>query len=940
MNASFTPPDPAWTVPATAAPMIALLRPVRRPPRRAWMRAVSIGLTLMLMLVLALSAGPARAACGSLGCVSAGPRLASVNSTQGVLLNALLGGLTNSTLTLTVLDWNTLATGDLSLLRTVSALQASVNASTPASTLTANATVAQILTAASTGATAEGRTQLAASLNALAIALNGLSTPIQLGQLLQSNGVLGTTRINALELVTGVIQLYNGSNVATTPNPITLSGSSLGLGSLIGNVALQAQVVEPPVINCGAVGTSFHSAAIRVKLSIDLVSVALNVSVLDVLLGGTVSASIAHLDVYVEVARTDGVLTAINALSSAVTVQATPGVAALYLGTISDSLFFNRNHAINVASDLTWGTIGQLSVGALTVDILAQAAAVGSAVGASTVTLTPGSPTATVYSNAGFATTLVSTLIGNLQVNLGPGLAGGLVTSVINLLKPILQTALTTTVNSLVTGLIDPLLNLLGIRLGETDISTEGVVMACAVSGNVYSDVNHNGALDGGEAGTGLTLYAKLIPATQPAGPAVAVAAISPSAGTFSFTSVAAAGYSVVINATASATDLVPATPAGWLGTEAPTLTRSFTLSTADVPNQRFGLFNGSKLSGTIFKDNGLGGGIANNGIRDGTEPPLSGGVITATDAGATLLDRAVSADLGTYTLWIPASASGAVQVAHAGLDASWLVVSGAPGTTGGSFSQANGTVSFTPTAGTVYTGLNFGDVPVNVLQPDGQQSVLAGSAVVYAHSFTSGTGGTVTLSASAPATPGWTQLVYLDANCNGLIDPGEVVVSGAITMVADQKLCLLVKVTSPAGATDGAQLPLTLSAHYVYANSALTRDLQRSDLTTVGEPAATGLKLVKTVDKTSAVSGDVITYTITYTNQSTAALATLKIQDATPAYTVLQTVACGPVPNAQISCAVSTQPAVGASGRIEWTFTGTLGSGLSGNVTFAVKLQ
>ncbi len=894
-----------------------------------------------LLAVLAMAGNPARAACANVGCVSAGPRLASVNSTQGALLNALLGGLTNSTLTLSVLDWNNLATGDLSLLRTVSALQANVNASSPASTLTTNVTVLQVLNAAITGATAEGHTQLAASLQSLTVPLSALSTPIQLGQLLQSNGVLGTTRVNALELVTGVVQLYNGSNVVSTPTPITLSGSSLGLGSLINNVSLQAQVVEPPVINCGPVGSTFHSAAIRVKLSINLVSVGLNVAVLNELLGGTVSASIAHLDVYVEVAQTSGVITTINSLAGAVTVQATPGVAALYLGEISDSLFFNRNHAISATSDLTWGTIGQLTVGSLAVDIQVKAAASGSAIGATTVTLTSSSPTATVYSNAGFATTLVSTLVGNLQVNLGSGLAAELVAETIALLKPILQTALTTTVNSLVTSLINPLLNLLGIRLGETDISTEGMVLACAVSGAVYADANHNATLDGSEAGTGLTLYAKLIPTTQPAGPAVAVVAVSPSTGSYSFASVAAAGYSVVINLTASSTDVAPVTPGGWIGTEAPTLTRTFTLSAADVPNQRFGLFHGSKVSGVIFKDNGTGtGGIANNGVRDGTEVPLAGAVVTAIDSTATLLDRAVSVDAGAYTLWIPSTASGAVQITHAGLDASWLVISGTPGSTGGAFSQASGSVSFTPVAGTVYTGVNFGDVPVNVLQPDGQQSVLAGSSALYAHTFTAGSGGIVTLTATAPASPGWTQAVYLDANCNGVIDATETVLGSTTVMVADQKLCLLVKVTAPASATDGAQLPLTLTAHYVYANSTVTRDLQRSDLTIAGSATDAGLKLVKVVDKATAISGDIITYTITYTNQSSGTLTALKIQDATPAFTVLQTVACGPVPNAQISCAVTTQPGAGVNGRIEWTFTGSLGSGLTGSVTFAVKLQ
>ncbi|MDY0746733.1 hypothetical protein SNE35_19635 [Paucibacter sp. R3-3] len=893
-----------------------------------------------LLFALLLCALPARAACSGQGCVSAGPRLLSVDSTRGALLNALLGSLTNSTLTLGVADWNSLATGDLSLLRTVSALQGQLNASTPAATLTSNVTVLDILTAATTGATAEGKTQLAATLNSLKLPLSGLSTPIQLGQLLQSNGILGTTRVNALELVTGVIQLYNSRNVLSTPNAITLSGSSIGLGSLLGSVTLQAQVIEPPVIVCGGVGSTFHSAALRVKLGVDLISLNLDVSVLTALLGGGISANVGHLDVYVEVARTDGVISALNAVSGAVTVQATPGVAALYLGSIADSLYWNRSRAINPASDLGFGTIGALKVGALNVDLLARASAVGSALGSSTLTLMPASPTGTVYANAGFVTTLLSSLIANLELSLGPGLLTSVANSVIGLLKPVLQLALTGPVGNLVTGLVNPLLNLLGIRLGETDISAQGAVWSCAVSGTVYEDANHNAALDGGESGTGLTLYAKLVPATQPAGPALAVVAITPSSGAFSFASVAAAAYTVVVNGNASATDLTPAMPAGWLGTEQSSLTRSFTLSAADVPGQRFGLFHGSRVAGLVFKDSGAGGGTPNNGLRDGAEATLPGVALQIADAGGTVLDRATTGDAGAYLLWIPSTASGVLKIGMAAADAGWVVVSGAPGTTGGSFTAADGTLAFTPASGSSYTGANLGQVPANVLQPDGQQTILAGSFALYPHTFTAGSGGSVSLAAAAALPAGWSYTVHRDLDCNGRIDPTDDVLPASIPMTADQKLCVIVRINAPAGAPDGSKQPFALTASFAYANTALTRDQQRTDVTTIGPPTAAGLQLVKTVDRAAARSGDVITYTIAFANLSSDALSGIKITDATPAYTVFQSASCGAMPSAQLVCTVSVQPAAGGTGRVEWSLAGPLGSGLGGQVVLVVKLQ
>jgi uncharacterized repeat protein (TIGR01451 family) len=310
------------------------------------------------------------------------------------------------------------------------------------------------------------------------------------------------------------------------------------------------------------------------------------------------------------------------------------------------------------------------------------------------------------------------------------------------------------------------------------------------------------------------------------------------------------------------------------------------------------------------------------------------------TDAGATVLDRATTADSGSYTMWVPSTATGALKIAHAALDAGWLVVSGAVGTTGGSFVPADGSITATLASGTSYTGVNFGDVPANSLQPDGQQSILPGAFATYPHAFVAGSGGTVSLTASAAATQGWTYIVYRDLGCDGRIDPADDVLPASILMTADQRLCVVVKVTAPAGASEGTKHTLALTAHFVYTGSSLFRDQQRGDVTTVGTGTSAGLQLVKAVDRSAAKTGDLITYTITFANLSTDALTTLKITDATPAYTVFQSASCGTMPNAQLTCSVSAQPAAGASGRVEWSFGGTLGSGLTGQVVLVVKLQ
>jgi hypothetical protein len=133
----------------------------------------------------------------------------------------------------------------------------------------------------------------------------------------------------------------------------------------------------------------------------------------------------------------------------------------------------------------------------------------------------------------------------------------------------------------------------------------------------LHSDPNHNARQDSGETGTGTPLYAKLVNAATPT-VASLVATVDPTTGDYSFPKLNPATYSVVISTSNGASSVGALAPAGWIATQSPTLVRSVTLATADIPAQNFGLFHGSSLAGNVFKDNGQRGGTANNGVRDG----------------------------------------------------------------------------------------------------------------------------------------------------------------------------------------------------------------------------------------------------------------------------------------------------------------------------------
>ncbi|MEK7322405.1 MAG: hypothetical protein AABZ84_04920 [Pseudomonadota bacterium] len=893
---------------------------------------------------------PAQAACTGGACLSAGPRLASVDSTRGALLNALLGNLLGSSVNLSVADWNNLAQGDVNLVSYLNALQTSLNVSSPAAALSADATLAQLISTMAAAAQADGDTATAAALANLQPQVSALAATVRLGDLLTvttPSGALSDVNLNALDLVTGGIQLYNYDNVLTTPTPVTISGGAIGLAGVINSVQLYAQVIEPPVMICGPAGTQFHTAAIRVKLNLDLVDLGLGTSALTLLPGVTSAAlTLAQLELYVEVARAQGTLATVNALADAVIVQATPGVADLYLGSISDANFFNRSRVLNTATDLGFSTIGALTINALTVNLQVKSAARGEAPFSSSLSFSgPYPQTRSASTSAAFIANLAGTLVNNLSVSVSPSL-GLLDAVVLPAVKTLVGTALTPVLTTLLTGLVDPLLELLGIRLGEVDVTVYGVTRSCSIAGTVYLDANHNATLDG-EAGTGLTLYAKAIASSSPGGPALLAATVDPASGAYSLAGIGGGSYTVIVDTNNTLSDVAPTAPAGWVGTESPSLARvNTTLTFNDVGAQNFGLYHGSKLSGRVFKDNGAGGGTPNNAVQDGGETGLANVVIKITDNGGGVIhDSTASGGDGNYTLWIPAAADASIVKVVEINAGGYISVGGAAGNTGGGYDRAGDTLSFTNAAGGSYTGVNFADVPDLRFLTDGRQTAVPGGVVFYPHQFVAGSGGQLTFSAAGTANPneaGWNQVLYLDGNCSGALDSGELPIAAVLNVGADQQVCIVVKVGVPVNAAYNAQYPLTVSASFTYINAspALTGTQSHSDLTTVSNPAEAGLKLTKTVDKNVAQSGEVITYTVSYINNSSAALSNLKINDSTPAYTVFNAASCGALPAGLTVCTLTAQPAAGAAGAIEWTFTGTLISGGSGNVGFSVILE
>jgi uncharacterized repeat protein (TIGR01451 family) len=441
------------------------------------------GAALLACAALLAVAAPAHAACTVGACVTAGPRLASVDTQKSALLNPLLGSLLGTSLSLTAADWNSLATGNVQVLGFLNALQASTNASSPTQALAANVTLAQVAAALGVQAQAQANTSLSAVLQTLASQLNGAGATVRVGDLLKltaDSGTLGTTTVNALDMLTGLVQLYNTRNVLSTPKPVGIDGGVLGQAGLINSVALYSQVIEPPVYVCGPAGSAFHSAAIRVKLKLDLVTLSPVTSVLTVLPGvSSASIAISKLDVYLEIARGEGTLASVDAVSRAVTLQVAPGIADAYIGTIADSVFFNRSRTLS-AADVDYGQVGSLVLNGAVLAIEVKSTTRGQAPFSTSVTMSGTFPqTRTVSTSTAFATSMADSLVSNLALRTTPSL--GLLDAVVSpVLKTLVVGTLSPVITPVLTGVADPLLKLLGIGLGQVTVTVEGICDACA----------------------------------------------------------------------------------------------------------------------------------------------------------------------------------------------------------------------------------------------------------------------------------------------------------------------------------------------------------------------------------------------------------------------------------------------------------------------------
>jgi uncharacterized membrane protein len=406
--------------------------------------------------------------------LTAGTTLAALS---GGVVNAVLGALLGNA-NLNLVSYTGLASTSINLLQLSDAIATRLNltAGTYSQVLTNRVSLGTLLDAAvSVLGTASAAGQELLSL----VAQIDPTVEITLSDLLdlgtwdtqsvgagQSAAAVHAT-VNVLQLVSLAAQVANGQHAVSVPLSIDIPGlASLNLALWVGEAAQTA-----PLIGLGPVGTTVHTAQVRLLLQLSLLST-----------GIPGASSVIDLPLYLELASGTATVAAVScgtdpATDGTVTVSAQSIVASLAIGDVNTS-----NLATVSASSLSPATIinlfGLVSVRAWT---------------SSPVTTSIGDATSLVFTQTDIANqTAHSTVAGISLAGLLSGLASNLQLDFGGALGPLLNLlGLNDTVLALIAAVITPVLSLLdpvinailtalGLQLGVIDVTVGG--MRCGVA--------------------------------------------------------------------------------------------------------------------------------------------------------------------------------------------------------------------------------------------------------------------------------------------------------------------------------------------------------------------------------------------------------------------------------------------------------------------------
>jgi len=264
----------------------------------------------------------------------------------------------------------------------------------------------------------------------------------------------------------------------------------------------------------------------------------------------------------------------------------------------------------------------------------------------------------------------------------------------------------------------------------------------------------------------------------------------------------------------------------------------------------------------TVFDD------LDHDGSYDPGEPGLGGVTVRVTDPGGDI--PAVTGAGGTYLFEV-----------GAGIPREAIET-----TPSGYFSLSSDTVSVPALAAGDTASVYFADVMGPTFVPNNIVSAPAGGFADFAHTITAGTAGQATVSAIVPV--GWMETFYRDNNGDGLFDPGDTILTAADldldpSVPGRDIVPIILRVFIPAAVPVGTIEVITVTLDQAFRATSVTASVSVFDQVQVLAAASGFLSLAKEVDLPAAQPGDMITYTIIFSNPGTESVQEIEIIDILP---------------------------------------------------------
>ena len=379
---------------------------------------------------------------------------------DGGIANALLGALLGAKLSLSVSDYDALASARVDGLRVLDALGASLNmqAANYTDIVQANASVGQMLMALRVAAADNG--SAVSALSGILNALPNAGNLVAIGQvdglgdaaaLAPPRGFAGPS-LNVLNLLGAAASLANGQNQVAIDLGATVPGLlSTRLTLAIGERKRSSGWVRP-----GSRNATVQTAQTRLLIETTVTALGL----------GTIT-----LPVYAEVAPAQATLRSLSCAGSGgrkVTLDAQTGLATLAIAQVPRTAINGGSASPDLSQPAPLVTVLGITVS-----------------GRALATLGTGSQTL-VFSDADIANHTVRTVAsGNLTQSLTGSLLRNLVLSVGDVgVPPLIQSTLTTALGTVTPGVdlvLDTVLRSLGLRLGYADLEVDGTLCNQAV---------------------------------------------------------------------------------------------------------------------------------------------------------------------------------------------------------------------------------------------------------------------------------------------------------------------------------------------------------------------------------------------------------------------------------------------------------------------------